>query len=146
MKLPAAFRQNGSILATTTIVLALISSAMATAAPVEAERSLDPAAETTAATRAPPFRDRQSNNPKPAYPAMSIEEDETGTVQLRVHVSSQGLPQDVSLAKSSGSPRLDSVALDTAKRWRFIPAQRGGKPIPYTFFIPVEFSLKSAKP
>ncbi|OHX12334.1 energy transducer TonB [Chromobacterium sphagni] len=85
------------------------------------------------------------NNPQPAYPAISKEEGETGTVKLRVHVSAQGLPLEVSVQSSSGFTRLDRAALASVKRWRFIPAKRGAEPIAYTYIVPVEFSLKSAQ-
>ncbi|OQS26142.1 energy transducer TonB [Chromobacterium violaceum] len=84
------------------------------------------------------------NNPAPAYPTVSREEGEEGTVRLRVHVSAQGLPQEVSVQSSSGFPRLDRAALAAVKRWRFIPAKRGGEAIAYPFIVPIEFSLKSA--
>ncbi|POA99294.1 energy transducer TonB [Chromobacterium sinusclupearum] len=85
------------------------------------------------------------NNPAPAYPSQSQEDGEAGTVRLRVHVSAQGLPLDVSVQDSSGFPRLDRAALAAVKRWRFIPAKRGDEPIAYTFVVPVEFSLKSIR-
>ncbi|UTH76076.1 energy transducer TonB [Chromobacterium sp. IIBBL 290-4] len=85
------------------------------------------------------------SNPKPPYPALSMEEGETGTVQLKVRVSAQGQALDVSLHHSSGFPRLDRSALATVRRWRFIPAKRGGEPIDYTFIVPIEFSLQSAR-
>ncbi|VEB40143.1 TonB family C-terminal domain [Chromobacterium violaceum] len=64
------------------------------------------------------------NNPAPAYPTVSREEGEEGTVRLRVHVSAQGLPQEVSVQSSSGFPRLDRAALAAVKRWRFIRQAR----------------------
>lgn len=82
------------------------------------------------------------NNSQPTYPAMSVELGETGTVRLTVLVTAQGLPANVSLAKSSGYPRLDRAALEAVKTWKFIPAKRGNEPIPYTFIVPVKFSLK----
>lgn len=93
----------------------------------------------------PMYRGGYLNNPKPAYPALSIEEGETGTVQLRVHVSAQGQPLDVALATSSGFPRLDRAAVAAVKRWTFTPAKRGAEAIAYTFIVPVEFSLKSGR-
>ncbi|QND82664.1 Putative TonB-dependent receptor [Chromobacterium vaccinii] len=92
----------------------------------------------------PQSRGGYLNNPAPAYPTVSREEGEEGTVRLRVHVSAQGLPQDVSVQSSSGFPRLDRAALAAVKRWRFIPAKRGGEAIAYPFIVPIEFSLKSA--
>ncbi|MCD4498602.1 energy transducer TonB [Chromobacterium vaccinii] len=92
----------------------------------------------------PQSRGGYLNNPAPAYPTVSREEGEEGTVRLRVHVSAQGLAQDVSVQSSSGFPRLDRAALAAVKRWRFIPAKRGGETIAYPFIVPIEFSLKSA--
>ncbi|WP_406850393.1 energy transducer TonB, partial [Chromobacterium phragmitis] len=83
-------------------------------------------------------------NPAPPYPTVSREEGEEGTVRLRVLVSAQGAPQEVSVHDSSGFPRLDRAALAAVKRWRFIPAKRGGEAIAYPFIVPIEFSLKSA--
>ncbi|WP_233201088.1 energy transducer TonB [Chromobacterium alticapitis] len=85
------------------------------------------------------------NNPAPAYPAESQEDGEAGTVRLRVHVSAQGQPLDVTVQDSSGFPRLDRAARAAVKRWRFIPAKRGDEAIAYTFIVPVEFSLKSIR-
>ncbi|QEL57074.1 energy transducer TonB [Chromobacterium paludis] len=85
------------------------------------------------------------NNPAPTYPSESQEDGEAGTVRLRVHVSAQGLPLDVSVQQSSGFFRLDRAALAAVKRWRFIPAKRGDESIAYTFIVPVEFSLKSIR-
>ena len=85
------------------------------------------------------------NNPSPPYPTRSIEEGEAGTVRLKMHISAEGTVQAVALDSSSGYPRLDQAATTAARTWRFIPAKRGGKAIPYIFIIPIEFSLKPAK-
>ncbi len=85
------------------------------------------------------------NNPKPLYPPLSVEMEETGTVRLRVQVSAQGLPVAVELEQSSGFPRLDRAALTAVRGWKFIPAKRGDEAIPYTFIVPVQFSLKNLR-
>ncbi|MCD4503757.1 energy transducer TonB [Chromobacterium piscinae] len=92
----------------------------------------------------PQSRGGYLNNPPPAYPTVSREEGEEGTVRLRVLVSAQGAAQEVSVHDSSGFPRLDRAALAAVKRWRFTPAKRGGEAIAYPFIVPIEFSLKSA--
>ncbi|AVG15109.1 hypothetical protein CFN79_04105 [Chromobacterium vaccinii] len=85
------------------------------------------------------------NNPSPPYPTRSIKEGEAGTVRLKMHISAEGTVQAVALDSSSGYPRLDQAAMTAARTWRFIPAKRGGKAIPYIFIIPIQFSLKPAK-
>nr|WP_255496626.1 energy transducer TonB [Aquitalea sp. LB_tupeE] len=93
----------------------------------------------------PLYRGGYLNNPKPTYPPLSIEMEETGTVRLRVQVSAQGLPVSVELEHSSGFPRLDRAAQTAVRGWKFIPAKRGDEAIPYTFIVPVEFSLKNLR-
>lgn len=93
----------------------------------------------------PLYRGGYLNNPKPVYPPLSLEMEETGTVRLRVQVSAQGLPVAVELEHSSGFPRLDRAALTAVRGWKFIPAKRGDEAIPYTFIVPVEFSLKNLR-
>ena len=56
-------------------------------------------------------------------------------------VSAAGELEGVSLERSSGHEVLDRSALDGVKRWRFIPATRGGVPVPCEVSIPVAFRL-----
>jgi len=82
------------------------------------------------------------DNPKPAYPAISRRMGEEGKVVLRVQVAASGLPTEVSLHAGSGSPRLDQVALETVRRWRFVPARLGDEAIAASVLVPIVFSLK----
>lgn len=83
-------------------------------------------------------------NPRPAYPPLSIELGEAGAVGLRVAVGADGRAQEVSVARSSGFPRLDRAALQAVRNWRFRPATRGGEAIPYTYVFNVDFDLTKA--
>ena len=67
---------------------------------------------------------------------------EQGRVVLRVRVDAQGLPIDVQLHASSGSERLDASALQTVRRWKFIPARLGNDAVAATVLVPIAFSLK----
>lgn len=80
-------------------------------------------------------------NPKPAYPAESRTANEQGTVMLSVAVDAAGRPTSVSVAKSSGFPRLDRSALEGVQRWRFKPALRDGVPQASSVTVPVRFML-----
>jgi periplasmic protein TonB len=80
-------------------------------------------------------------NPKPAYPAESRTANEQGTVMLSVAVDATGRPTSVSVAKSSGFPRLDRSALEGVQRWRFKPALRDGVPQASSVTVPVRFML-----
>jgi len=81
-------------------------------------------------------------NPKPAYPPESRAAGEQGAVILRVMVEASGRPGSVSLARSSGFPRLDRAALEAVRRWRFKPATRDGQAFAATVDVPVRFSLR----
>ena len=81
------------------------------------------------------------NNPAPSYPPLARRMKEQGVVYVRVHVSSEGLPDQIELKRSSGSMRLDEAALVTVKKWRFVPARRGGEAVSAWVVVPIAFSL-----
>ena len=82
------------------------------------------------------------NNPEPPYPPQSRRLGEEGKVVLRVLVSAKGFALQVDLNASSGSNRLDKSALDTVRKWRFIPASRGGTAIESWVLVPILFRLE----
>ena len=82
------------------------------------------------------------NNPHPPYPPLSLENDEKGSVGLRVQVSAEGRAMSVEVSKSSGFPRLDRAAKTAVEKYRFRPATRGGVPIPFTYTFSINFSFK----
>lgn len=82
------------------------------------------------------------DNPKPVYPAISRRLGEQGRVVLRVNVTSDGASGEVQLHTSSGSPRLDQSALDTVRRWEFVPARLGTEPVAAWVLVPIAFTLK----
>lgn len=82
------------------------------------------------------------NNPEPPYPAFARRLGEQGRVLLAVSVSAHGLPENVEIKATSGSPRLDQAALEAVRRWRFVPAKRGDTPIQSWVTVPIVFSLE----
>ncbi|MFH1869847.1 MAG: TonB family protein [Pseudomonadota bacterium] len=82
------------------------------------------------------------DNPKPVYPAISRRLSEQGRVVLRVQVEADGRAAEVQLHSSSGSPRLDQSALDTVRRWQFVPARLGPTPTAAWVLVPIAFTLK----
>lgn len=97
---------------------------------------------TTTAAIVPAHDAAYLNNPRPAYPAMSRRLGEEGRVMLEVHVLADGTPSKVSLAKSSGFSRLDDAAVEAVKRWKFVPAKRGGEAVAAVVTIPMPFVLE----
>ena len=75
----------------------------------------------------------------PRYPRVSRKRGERGRVLVRVFINRDGSSEKVEIEQSSGFDRLDRAAMDSAKKCRFVPAKRNGKPvktlatIPYTF-------------
>lgn len=63
----------------------------------------------------------------------------TGRVIVCILVGSNGVPEYVSTAASSGNPFLDGAALEACIQWRFIPAQDGdGNDVRCIIYIPVD--------
>jgi protein TonB len=90
----------------------------------------------------PIFNAHYLDNPVPAYPVLSRRLGEQGRVVLRVLVNPGGRAEEVQVRTSSGSTRLDDSALETVKRWKFVPAKQGAEPVPAWVLIPVSFRLE----
>jgi periplasmic protein TonB len=82
-------------------------------------------------------------NPAPPYPPISKRLKEQGRVLLRVFVSIEGDAERVELRQSSGFERLDQVAMDTVKRWKFVPGKRDGTLEAMWVTVPIVFELTS---
>jgi len=107
-------------------------------------RPAEPVAAVQPVQVAPPrFNADYLNNPAPQYPAVSRRLREEGHVTLRVFVDAQGLPARVELRTSSGFERLDHVALETVRQWKFVPARRGDEAVSAWVLVPISFSLRS---
>lgn len=90
----------------------------------------------------PPRHDANPlNNPAPAYPSISRRLQEEGIVVLELLILPNGTVGEVRIKTSSGFDRLDQTAMKAVKRWRYLPAKRGDKAIPYWYLQPLEFSL-----
>jgi TonB family protein len=76
------------------------------------------------------------------YPPMAERAEEEGTVVLKMQVLADGSTVKVVIFKSSGSPLLDSAAVESATGAKFFPAKsRLGMPIESTVLLPVTFKL-----
>ena len=90
----------------------------------------------------PRFNADYLQNPAPPYPPLARRMGEQGRVVLRVLVNTEGAAERVDLRQSSGSPRLDESALETVKRWKFVPARQGDQPVSAWVLVPISFSLQ----
>jgi protein TonB len=94
------------------------------------------------AVEPPRFNADYLDNPAPSYPPLSRKLGEQGRVLLRVLVTADGVPSQVTLHKSSGYARLDEVAADTVRRWKFVSARQGSQPVEAWVIVPIQFNLK----
>lgn len=83
------------------------------------------------------------HNPKPPYPLAARRDGAQGQVVLSVQVSASGTSGEVLLKHSSGHVVLDNAALQTVRRWRFIPARRGDTPVESWVDVPITFRIES---
>jgi protein TonB len=68
-------------------------------------------------------------DPPAEVPRASRRAGEHGVVWLRVRVSREGLPLQVSVLRSSGYARLDEQALWAMRQARFQPHTEDGQPV-----------------
>lgn len=107
-------------------------------------RPAEPVAAAQPSPVAPPrFNADYLNNPAPQYPAVSRRLREEGRVTLRVFVDVRGFPARIELRTSSGYERLDHIALETVRQWKFVPARRGDEAVSAWVLVPISFSLRS---
>lgn len=83
-------------------------------------------------------------NPAPEYPELAAERGWEGTVILNVHVLGNGKPSSVEVKTSSGRNVLDSAAVQTVRRWSFVPAKQGDTPIDSWVEVPIDFKLSNS--
>ena len=81
-------------------------------------------------------------NPAPEYPPMARLKGYQGQVVLKVLVNRGGNVGDLELSKSSGYPVLDQAAVDSVKKWIFVPARRGNESVEMWVRIPIRFKLE----
>lgn len=89
----------------------------------------------------PSFDAGYLNNPVPPYPAAAKKLKLQGTAVVRVLVSPEGQPKNVALEKTSGVWILDETAVETVKRWSFVPARCGSNRIAAWVDVPIKFRL-----
>lgn len=109
--------------------------------PVAAPRP-EPAPDLPAPIVPPHFNANYLHNPAPPYPPLARRMGEQGRVVLRVLVRADGQADRVELRASSGSPRLDESALETVRRWKFVPARQGEQPVAAWVLVPISFTLQ----
>ena len=90
----------------------------------------------------PRYRDRPL---PPRYPDRARSLNQQGVVKIRIKLDHRGDPMDVAVLSSSGYALLDHAAIRAARKWRFEPEIRNGRPVVAFVEMPVEFVLTDAR-
>ena len=80
---------------------------------------------------------------EPEYPRIAKLTGVEGVVILSVYIDESGHVTDTKVIKSLGNTGCDEAAVTAAMQWRFIPAQRDGRPLAMWFSVPVLFQLEA---
>jgi protein TonB len=97
--------------------------------------------ETAAPISAPDGSAKTLGNPSPKYPVEARRNHWEGTVRLRVVITPDGLVKEIGVARSSGFDSLDESALDTVRKWRFLPGKQSGVAVEAVGFLSIPFRL-----
>lgn len=82
-----------------------------------------------------------ASNEAPRYPAQALRSGVEGSVNVRIELDANGVPTDVKVVDRSGerSRDLDRAVVEAARKWRFQPAMKDGKPVAAAVVLPVDF-------
>jgi protein TonB len=75
------------------------------------------------------------------YPEVSVRLNEEGTATAAFHVMPDGSVSNVSIAKSSGSDRLDNATITCVGHWRYKPATQDGNAVEMPWQAAVQWKL-----
>lgn len=79
---------------------------------------------------------------KPEYPPLARRNRVQGSVTVRMLVSAQGVPGEITVIKSDPSGVFDSNVLRAVSAWRYSPAMKDGRAVPVWVTLPLHFSLQ----
>lgn len=79
---------------------------------------------------------------KPEYPPLARRNRVQGSVMVRMLVSAQGVPGEITVVKSDPPGVFDSSVLRAVSAWRYSPAMKDGRAVPVWVVVPLLFSLR----
>lgn len=95
-----------------------------------------------AAAEAPLTPPAYREAPKPPYPPSLRARRISGSVGVRIAVSAEGVPTEVTVTTPGGHAEFErTVRRWILEHWRFIPARRGGAPVASSVQTRVDFVL-----
>jgi len=132
-----------SILAGLSLALAALPANAAADGPPSTPGAVEIGAIEIRAQAARPVPPAYQHTPVPRYPADARQQGLEGVVVLSVLVRSDGRVEEARVAASSGTAVLDEVALNAVRKWTFVPARQGGRPVESVVEVPVKFALRA---
>jgi len=97
-----------------------------------------------ASNKVPPSAGKNFPNSADYYPAASMRLGEEGSAVVHACVAPGGkLSEEPTIAKTSGSSRLDEGALKLAKAGHYNPGMEDGKPVTACMNLAIKFQLKN---
>jgi TonB family protein len=92
-----------------------------------------------------PLRPVVATHTMPPYPDVSVMTGEQGTTLMQIAIGPDGVPTNVTVIKSSGSPRLDEAAQEHVKNnWRWNAPIKNCEPVASDTKVSYAWSLKQA--
>jgi protein TonB len=82
-----------------------------------------------------------TEKPDPGYPLELMRANVQGMVTLYAVIHSDGKVGDIRVLNSPDD-RLDSYAARALARWKFAPAERGGKPVAIEALVKIPFRVR----
>jgi protein TonB len=83
--------------------------------------------------------DAAYRNMPPTFPREAVQAHQQGSVQVSIHITPAGLPDDVQMLISSGSVALDNAVRDAVLKWHFKPAMQGGVAVASVYKLQMNF-------
>jgi TonB family protein len=80
--------------------------------------------------------------PAPAYPKDALAQHINGKVVLLIDIDAQGNPTNVVVDRSEPPGVFDQVSIDAARKWKFQPAIKDGRPVAGRISVPVQFESR----
>lgn len=108
---------------------------------ISAAPSAATVSDVAAPVSAPDGSARSLGNPAPRYPMDARRNRWEGTVRLRVVITPEGRVKDIGVARSSGFDSLDEAALETVRKWKFLPGKQAGTSVEAVGFLNIPFRL-----
>src|SRR5450631_3273762 len=108
------------------------------------DKHLPPAPPPHASSKTNPTTGKNFPNSADYYPAASMRLGEEGSAIVHACVAPTGkLSEDPTIAKTSGSARLDEGAIKLAKAGRYVAGTEDGKAVTGCFNMSIKFQLKN---